>query len=106
MAIKGTKTWDDIQVWKYTSGATQAGSYDTSGNWVLGPTAATNTLTFNGLASQSYQASAANNFDVNSLSTSFSSATRYKMGGTSQVYVGVSAANDIITGAAAGDTCI
>lgn len=43
MAIKGAKTWDDVQVWKFTSGAGTAGSYDTSGNWTL-PAAATFTL--------------------------------------------------------------
>lgn len=38
MTIRGSKTWDDVQVWKYSAGATQAGSYDTSGQWSLGPT--------------------------------------------------------------------
>ncbi len=41
MGIRGSKTWDDIQVWKFSSGATQAGAYDATGAWTLGPSAAT-----------------------------------------------------------------
>lgn len=50
MAIKGTKTWDDVQVWKFSSGATQAGSYDTASAWTLGTTGVAQTTIhqFNG----------------------------------------------------------
>lgn len=45
--LSGTKTWNDVQTWKYSNGATTAGSYDTSGNWVLGPGSGTNGHTLN-----------------------------------------------------------
>ncbi len=34
--MAGAKTWNDAQTWKYSSGGTTAGSYDTNGSWVIG----------------------------------------------------------------------
>lgn len=35
--ISGSKTWNDTQTWKYSSGGTTAGSYDSNGQWTIGP---------------------------------------------------------------------
>lgn len=36
--MAGAKTWNDVQTWKASSGATTVGSYDTSGGFTWGPT--------------------------------------------------------------------
>lgn len=41
--MAGAKTWNDVQVWKFTGGTTQCGSYDTTGAWFRGPTAGVTT---------------------------------------------------------------
>lgn len=38
--MSGAKTWNDVQTFKYSSGATTAGSYNTSGIWTIGNTGA------------------------------------------------------------------
>ena len=47
-SISGTKTWNDVQTWKYSSGASTAGNYDTSGQWTLGASGGTGAQTING----------------------------------------------------------
>ncbi len=42
--MAGAKTWNDVQTFKYSSGATTAGLYDTNGSWFFTNTAS-NTLT-------------------------------------------------------------
>lgn len=106
--ISGSKTWNDVQTFKYSSGASTAGSYDTSGQWTLGASGSSATHTVYGASVNLSAAAVGGGSDLTTninASTSGRPILKLQQNGVSKGGFAVSAgaSGHIITGDAAGD---
>lgn len=86
--ISNAKTWNDVQTWKCSSGATTTGSYDTAGAWVHGPTTGVTTyqLEYGSVVSRVTSASGSGSYAAPS-ATYFSANTYLDSSGTEKAVI-------------------